>query len=40
MATGRPDPKKEAHSLIYNGGLRIYATVNPFIQQEMEKIML
>ena len=32
--------EKEAHSLIYNGGLRIYATVNPFIQQEMEKIML
>ena len=32
--------QKEAHSLIYNGGLRIYATVNPFIQQEMEKIML
>ena len=30
----------EARNLIYNGGLRIYGTVNPFIQSEMEKLML
>ena len=30
----------EAHNLIYNGGLRIYTTMDPYIQEEMEKIML
>ena len=27
-------------NLIYNGGLRIYATVDPFVQQSMEEVML
>lgn len=31
---------EEAHNLIYNGGLRIYTTMDPVVQFEMEKIML
>ncbi len=30
----------EADDLIFNGGLRIYATVDPYMQAEMEKLML
>ncbi|MBQ5754137.1 MAG: penicillin-binding protein, partial [Oscillospiraceae bacterium] len=30
----------EALDKIYNGGLRIYATVDPFVQQSMEEVML
>ena len=30
----------EAYNLVYNGGLRIYTTMDPFIQAELEKIML
>ena len=32
--------KEEAQKIIYTRGLQIYATVDPFIQSEMEKIML
>lgn len=32
--------EQEAQNLIYDGGLVIYATVDPYMQQEMEKLML
>ena len=34
------DTEAEALDKIYNGGLRIYATVDPFVQQNMEEVML
>lgn len=32
--------EQEAQSWIYDGGLIIYATVDPYLQEEMEKLML
>lgn len=32
--------ESQALNVIYNGGLRIYATVDPFVQQQMEQVML
>ena len=32
--------EQEAHNEIYDGGLRIYATVDPYMQSELETLML
>lgn len=32
--------ESQALNVIYNSGLRVYATVDPFVQQQMEEIML